>query len=102
MLSAESVICLFFTLYRFYYEENIMEEYIFNVNLGGMMDLLSNHLYSTPKVFIRELLQNSADAINLRKSHGMSEEPRIDIVVEENKYLIFKDNGCGLTEAEIL
>ena len=101
MLSAESVICLFFTLYRFYYEENIMEEYIFNVNLGGMMDLLSNHLYSTPKVFIRELLQNSADAINLRKSHGMSEEPRIDIVVEENKYLIFKDNGCGLTEDEI-
>ena len=40
MLSAESVICLFFTLYRFYYEENIMEEYIFNVNIGGMMDLL--------------------------------------------------------------
>ena len=73
MLSEESVICLFFTFYRYYYEENIMEEYIFNVNLGGMMDLLSNHLYSTPKVFIRELLQNSADAINLRKSRGMTE-----------------------------
>lgn len=78
-----------------------MEEFTFNVNLGGMMDLLSNHLYSTPKVFLRELLQNSADAVNLRKAHGMEEEPRIDIIVNENKSLVFRDNGSGLTGDEI-
>ncbi|MCQ2464780.1 MAG: HSP90 family protein [Oscillospiraceae bacterium] len=78
-----------------------MDEFIFNVNLEGMMDLLSNHLYSTPKVFLRELLQNSADAVNLRKTWGMEEEPRIDITVTENKSLVFRDNGSGLTKDEI-
>ncbi len=78
-----------------------MDEHFFSVNLGGMMELLSNHLYSTPKVFIRELLQNSADAVNLRKAHGMDEEPRIDITITEHKSLVFRDNGSGLTEDEI-
>jgi len=78
-----------------------MDEYIFNVNLGGMMDLLSNHLYSTPKVFLRELLQNSADAINLRKTKDNEFEPRIDIIITENKSLVFRDNGSGLTKDEI-
>jgi len=78
-----------------------MEEYVFNVNLKGMLDILSNHLYSTPKVFIRELLQNSVDAINLRRSYESFEDPRIDIIIEENKSLTFRDNGSGLTEEEI-
>ncbi|MDD6827325.1 MAG: HSP90 family protein [Oscillospiraceae bacterium] len=79
-----------------------MEEYNFNVNLGGMLDLLSNHLYSTPKVFLRELLQNSVDAINLmRNENTLTEEPRIDIIVKENKSITFKDNGCGMTGEEI-
>lgn len=30
----------------------------FKVNLGGMIDILANHLYSSKDVFIRELLQN--------------------------------------------
>ena len=79
-----------------------MEEYNFNVNLGGMLDLLSNHLYSTPKVFLRELLQNSVDAINLmRNENTLTEEPRIDIIVKENKSITFKDNGCGMSEEQV-
>ena len=81
--------------------KNSMKEFNFTVNLGGMMDLLSNHLYSTPKVFIRELLQNSADAVMLRRAHGMEEQPRIDIKIEEHKSLTFRDNGSGITEEEI-
>lgn len=38
----------------------------FKVNLGGMIDILSNHLYSSPNVFVRELLQNCTDAISAR------------------------------------
>jgi molecular chaperone HtpG len=37
-------------------------EYRFQVNLGGIIDLLSNHIYRSPQVFIRELLQNGVDA----------------------------------------
>lgn len=79
-----------------------MSEYLFSVNLGGMIDILSNHLYSSPKVFLRELLQNAADAISLRKKtdSGFS-EPQIDIIIEEKKSLVFRDNGNGLTEDEI-
>ena len=44
-------------------EEN---QYRFQVNLGGMIEILSDHLYSSPDVFIRELLQNGVDAITGR------------------------------------
>ena len=79
-----------------------MNEYRFNVNLGGMIDILSNHLYSTPKVFLRELLQNAVDAINLRKSMDKNySSPEINVFIEPNKSLRFRDNGCGLVEEEI-
>ena len=35
-----------------------MEDFRFKVNLGGMIEILSDHLYSSPDVYIRELLQN--------------------------------------------
>ena len=38
-------------------------EHAFKINLRGIIDLLSEHLYSGPKVYIRELLQNAVDAI---------------------------------------
>ena len=46
------------------------EQFLFQVNLGGMIDILSNHLYSSPDVFVRELLQNAMDAIAARKVKG--------------------------------
>lgn len=83
-------------------KEEKMSEYRFNVNLGGMIDILSNHLYSTPKVFLRELLQNAVDAVSLRKSIDKSfDHPEINVFVEPGRSLCFRDNGCGLTEEEI-
>ena len=38
------------------------EAYAFQVDLRGLVDLLSQHLYSSPRVYIRELLQNAVDA----------------------------------------
>lgn len=43
------------------------DTYHFQVNLGGMLDVLSNHLYKSPDVFLRELLQNGVDAVTLRQ-----------------------------------
>ena len=42
-------------------------DYRFQVNLGGIINLLANNLYSGPRVFLRELLQNSVDAIHARE-----------------------------------
>jgi molecular chaperone HtpG len=77
-------------------------EYNFKVNLGGMIDILSNHLYSSPKVFIRELLQNGTDAISARgKEMPGFKDGKITIHVTEGKTIRFCDNGIGLTEEEI-
>lgn len=38
----------------------------FQVDLSGMVDLLSRHLYSGPQVYLRELIQNAVDAVTAR------------------------------------
>lgn len=45
----------------------MQEDFRFKVNLDGMIEILSDHLYSSPDVYIRELLQNTVDAITGRK-----------------------------------
>ena len=40
----------------------------FQVDLRGMVDLLSRHLYSGPRVYVRELLQNALDAVAARRA----------------------------------
>ena len=42
-------------------------DYNFKVDLQGIIDLLSNHLYSGPEVYLRELLQNAVDALRARQ-----------------------------------
>lgn len=82
-----------------------MNEYYFQVNLKGMIDLLSNHLYSTPQVFIRELLQNAVDAITARKQVEPFYEGKIGLEVYQSEgtppTLYIEDNGIGLTEDEV-
>ena len=78
------------------------EPYVFKVNLGGMIDILANHLYSSPDVFVRELLQNGTDAISGRRLQDPAfGEGCITIAVTEGESLTFTDNGTGLTEEEI-
>nr|MCR5718048.1 ATP-binding protein [Oscillospiraceae bacterium] len=78
------------------------EPFVFKVNLGGMIDILANHLYSSPDVFIRELLQNGTDAISGRKLlDPRFSEGKITISVTPESSMLFRDNGTGLTEEEI-
>ena len=78
-----------------------MEDFRFKVNLGGMIEILSDHLYSSPNVYIRELLQNGVDAINARKNKGIDTDGCITLDIEEGSRLVLTDNGLGLTEAQI-
>ena len=78
------------------------ERYHFQVNLDGMLDVLSNHLYKSPDVFLRELLQNGVDAITLRRKEQRGwRGGRITISLEPGRRMAFQDNGAGLTEDEI-
>ncbi|WP_375771317.1 HSP90 family protein [Archangium gephyra] len=78
----------------------------FQVNLRGVIDLLSHHLYSTPGVFVRELLQNATDAIRARRHlepvHAGS--VRMELIEKQDgglPTLLFSDDGVGLTEDEL-
>lgn len=78
----------------------------FQVNLGGVLEVLSNHLYSSERVFIRELLQNACDAIVARqlKSPDWKEgEIHLELIAEAEQVplLVIEDNGIGLNESEV-
>lgn len=75
----------------------------FQVDLGGMVDLLSRHLYSGPQVYLRELLQNAVDAMTAR---GQLPEPgqepmrvrlRTGTAPDGQPTLSVTDTGIGLT-----
>src|SRR5260370_42026456 len=81
-------------------------EYRFQFNLGGIIDLLSNHTYSSPEVYVRELLQNGVDAIVARKQTEPEHQGEIHIELldqnlEAGTVPPFTDNGIGLTEDDI-
>ncbi len=81
-------------------------DYQFKINLRGIIDLLSNHLYSGPEVYLRELLQNGVDAIRARQRSepGHRGEVRIERMGRRGKgppMLAVIDDGVGLTEEEV-
>lgn len=76
----------------------------FQVDLRGMVDLLSHHLYSSPRVYLRELVQNSADAITARVAVEPDCPRRIEIVpadVADDGFLHIHDTGIGLDAESI-
>jgi molecular chaperone HtpG len=74
----------------------------FQVDLRGVIDLLSRHIYSSPRVFLRELLQNAVDAIAARRAlDGGGGRIRITPAGVEAPEFIIRDDGIGLTESEV-
>jgi len=75
------------------------DAYAFQVDLRGLVDLLSQHLYSSPRVYIRELLQNAVDATTARRLTDPSAPAAVRIVIGDAE-LSVTDSGVGLTEAD--
>jgi molecular chaperone HtpG len=75
------------------------DAYAFQVDLRGLVDLLSQHLYSSPRVYIRELLQNAVDATTARRLLDSAVTGAVRIVVDDGG-LSISDSGVGLTEAD--
>ncbi|MGC3956336.1 MAG: hypothetical protein QM804_19205 [Propionicimonas sp.] len=72
----------------------------FQVDLVGMVDLLSHHLYSGPQVYLRELLQNAVDAITARQAETPDAPARIRLSCFAEDGLAgleVTDTGIGLT-----
>ncbi len=74
------------------------------VDLGGLMRVLGNNLYSTPHVAIRELVQNAHDSCVRRQiEDGDTFEPAIVVTPDPHaRTLTITDTGAGLTRDEIV
>ncbi|TXS52895.1 HSP90 family protein [Streptomyces sp. t39] len=72
----------------------------FQVDLRGLVDLLSHHLYSSPRVYVRELLQNAVDAVTARRAHDPAAPATIRLSATGDAVVI-EDSGVGLTADEV-
>lgn len=75
-------------------------QHTFQVDLRGLVDLLSHHLYSSPRVYVRELLQNGVDAVTARRREEPDAPASVRLRVLPGRVLV-EDTGVGLTEADL-
>ncbi|MYW33166.1 HSP90 family protein [Streptomyces sp. SID2119] len=75
----------------------------FQVDLRGLVDLLSHHLYSSPRVYLRELLQNAVDALTARRGlEPDAPEGAFGIrLFADGSVVRVEDDGVGLSEADV-
>ena len=76
------------------------DAHAFQVDLRGLVDLLSQHPYSSPRVFIRGPLQNAADATTARRpaEPDVPDVPDAIRVRVDGGRLSVTDLGIGLAE----
>lgn len=72
----------------------------FQVDLRGIVDLFSHHLYSSPRVYVRELLQNAVDAISARRLAEPDARALISLTTGPGT-LSVTDTGVGLSPDEV-
>lgn len=86
----------------------------FQVDLTGVIELLSRHIYSSPRVYLRELIQNGVDAIRAAQKAqadfdagtgpallGELGDYQLTVMpAAEGNPFTFTDNGIGLTAQE--
>jgi molecular chaperone HtpG len=72
----------------------------FRVDLRGIVDLFSHHLYSSPRVYVRELLQNAVDAISARRLDEPGAPASITLTTAGTT-LSVTDTGVGLAPDQV-
>lgn len=84
------------------------ESYKFGANVGRVMDIIINSLYSNKDVFLRELISNAADACDKRRFLCLDQEdkgPPLSIRIStdrQNGTLIIEDTGIGMNKEDLI
>ena len=75
-----------------------------DVDLHGLLAIVGEHLYSTPLVALRELVQNAHDSIVRRRIEDNSAvDGTIDVSYDSKRHSVtVSDNGAGLTRQELI
>ncbi|HEY3993289.1 MAG TPA: ATP-binding protein [Ktedonobacteraceae bacterium] len=76
------------------------------IHLPGLLKVLGEHLYSNPRVAMRELIQNAHDSCVRRREEDSTVttdyQPAISVRIDHaGQKLLIEDNGSGLTHDEI-
>lgn len=86
------------------------KEYNFDVEVGKVLNLMINSLYTNKDVALRELISNASDACDKIRYLAVQnpqifkndEELKISISIDKkNRQLIIKDNGIGMNEEDL-
>jgi len=86
------------------------ETFEFQAEVGRVMDIIINSLYSDKDIFLRELVSNAADACDKKRflsvtadSSTVLEPPSIKIKADpDNQTIIIEDTGVGMTREELI
>ena len=85
------------------------QEYNFDVEVGKILNLMINSLYTNQDVALRELISNASDACDklrylaAQNSDLIKDELKISITTnKEKKQLIISDNGIGMNKEDLI
>ena len=87
-----------------------MTEHRFQAEVGRVLSLVVNSLYSNKEIFLRELLSNASDALDKLRFRSLTEpdllkdDPALVVRLRpeaDRNVLYIEDTGVGMTEAEL-
>jgi molecular chaperone HtpG len=90
--------------------DTVLEKHEFGAEVGRLLDLVVHSLYSEREIFLRELVANSADAVDRRRFESLTDpalapppEAKIRIVPDmQAKTLLISDDGIGMSRQEMI
>ncbi len=88
-----------------------MTEHHFQAEVGRVLSLVINSLYSNKEIFLRELVSNASDALDKLRFRAITEpallEGSSELLIrlrpdKERGVLVIEDTGVGMTESELI
>merc|ERR1719424_1788833 len=87
------------------------EKHEFQAEVNRLMDIIINSLYTDKNVFLREIISNSADALEKARFHSVQDESYLgetkdlEIKIEydqDGKTITIADTGIGMSKADLI
>merc|ERR1712166_1301752 len=87
------------------------EKHEFQAEVNRLMDIIINSLYTDKNVFLREIVSNSADALEKARFHSVQDESDLgetkdlEIKIEydqDAKTITIADTGIGMSKADLI